>query len=101
MDEELTFPHSLAVNFRPGMDPADRGYFEEELAEALEQQVLGDVIGGGSAMDGSFCDISIDVADISAGLRLIREVLRRCEAPETTVIIAGDESQRVEHRVYE
>ncbi len=101
MDEELTFPHSLTVLFRPAMPPADRGYFEDELEEALEQQGLGEVIGGGTAIDGSFCDISIDVADISAGLHLIREVLRRCEAPETTVILAGDKFQRVAHRVYE
>jgi hypothetical protein len=101
MDEELAYPHSLTVMFRPGTHPADRGYFEDELEEALEEQGLGEVIGGGSAMDGCFCDISIDVADPSEALRLIREVLRRCEAPETTVIIAGDQSQRVEYPVYE
>src|SRR5262245_45913487 len=101
MDEELTYPHSLTVLFRPAMSPMDRGYFEDELEEVLEAQELGEIIGGGTAMNGAFCDISIDVANLADGIETIRQVLRRCKAPETTVIISGDKANRVEHRVYD
>jgi hypothetical protein len=94
--------YSLSVIFRPGMHPADRGYFDDELEEALEKAGLGEIVGGGTAMDGSFCDIGIAVTNLEAALQLIREVLRRCDAPTSTVIVSGESKEdRREYRVYE
>lgn len=103
MDEEVEFPHSVEVLFRPGMMPADRWIYEDALSQALEEKELGEVNGGGTALDGSFCDIAIDLADLKTGMQLVREVLKKCNAPETTVIVtsSSDGSQPVEHPVYE
>jgi hypothetical protein len=43
-------------------------------------------------MDGSGCDIHIAVRDTEAGLRVIRDVLRRLNAPPSTRI-SGDASE--------
>src|SRR5262245_54587615 len=88
----------LTILFRPAIQPLDRSCFENEVQQALEDKGL--VCGGGTAMDGEFSDISVAVADLDKGLRLIREVLRRCQAPQGTVIISG-ETERAEHPVYE
>jgi hypothetical protein len=90
--------HSLTVLFRPGMYPADRHAIEDELEEALGD--LGEISGGGTAVDLSECDIAVEVTDLEAGLRVLREVLRRLEVPESTVILQSDR-ERVEYRVYE
>jgi hypothetical protein len=76
--------------------PRGRSYFEDELEEELEGQGLGEVTGGGSWMDGSGCDIQVIVSDPEAGLLLIRDVLRRLGAPESTRILG----ETGEHRLY-
>jgi hypothetical protein len=59
-------PRSLSILFRPGIPPADRHVIEDELAEALGE--LGEITGGGTAVDLSVCDISIDVTDYPRGV---------------------------------
>jgi hypothetical protein len=88
----------FAVFFRELGEHADgRSYYEDELEEELERLGLGEVVGGGTWMDGSGCDIHIAVRDAEAGLRVIREMLRRLNAPPSTRIL-GD---GVEFAVYE
>jgi hypothetical protein len=58
---------------------------------------LGEVVGGGTWLDGSECDIHVAVSDPEAGLWVIREVLRRLNAPASTRI-RGDSG---EYAVYE
>ena len=100
MEEELDFPEDITVMFRPAMQPLDRGDYEDEIEDALEELNLGEVIGGGTAMDGTFCDISVCVSNLEEGIRVIREVLQRCEAPESTILMTGGPDDRVEHPVY-
>jgi hypothetical protein len=91
-------PHSLSILFRPGMYPAVRDAIDVELEVALGE--LGEITGGGTAVDLSMCDISLDVTDLAAGLRIILETLQRLEVPESTVIVQH-EPKRIEHPVYE
>lgn len=91
-------PRSLSIIFRPGMQPFERHAIEDELEIALGD--LGEITGGGTAVDLSECDIGIEVTDYESGLRIIREVLRRLKVPESTVI-EEFEPERVQHRVYE
>jgi hypothetical protein len=62
------------------------GSYEDELEEELERLGLGEVVGGGTWMGGSGCDIHVRVRDPETGLRAIPEVLRRFEAPASTRI---------------
>ena len=77
--------------------PRGRSYYDDEIDEELQRLGLGEVVGGGTWLDGSGCDIHIAVRDPEAGLRVIREVLRRLGAPPSTRI-RGDTG---EFAVYE
>jgi hypothetical protein len=68
-------------------NPRGRSYYEDELEEELERLGLGEVVGGGTWMDGSGCNMTVEVSDPQAGLRVIREVLRRLAAPASTRIV--------------
>jgi hypothetical protein len=76
----------------PGnIQPIERGErFEDPLQAALEKEKVGEVTGGGSQMgEGKtveFCGLDVEVTDRDKGLRLIREVMRRLNAPAGTVI---------------
>jgi hypothetical protein len=92
-DEGEGWPE-FAVRFRElgiheGGEPRGRSYYEDELEEELERLGLGEVVGGGTWLDGRGCDIHVAVRDPEAGLRLIREVLQRLGAPPSTRIV-GD-----------
>lgn len=87
----------FSVFFRElGAHAGGRSYYEDELEEELERLGIGEVVGGGTWMDGSGCDIHIAVTDTAAGLRVIQEVLRRLDAPPSTRI-RGDSG---EYEVY-
>jgi hypothetical protein len=90
----------LSVIIRPGIYPADRHAIEDELEEVFAEDDLGEINGGGTAVDLSYCDMDITVTDLDAGLRVIREVLKRHEVPPTSVIIHHG-AERVEYPVYE
>lgn len=78
--------HEFSVLFSElGPHAGGRSYYEDELEE-LEQLEIGEIVGAGTWMDGSGCDIDIAVSDPVAGLRVIREVLRRLHAPASTRI---------------
>ena len=88
----------FSVLFRELGDHAGgRSYYEDELDEELQRLDLGEVVGGGTWMDGSGCDMHVAVRDPVAGLRVIREVLQRLNAPASTRI-SGDAG---EFAVYE
>jgi hypothetical protein len=96
-DKDEGWPE-FSVFFRElGAHAGGRSYYEDELEEELERLNLGEVLGGGTWLDGSGCDIHIAVREREAGLRVIREVLRRLNAPPSTRI-QGD---GVEFAVYE
>jgi hypothetical protein len=96
-DEDEGWPE-FSVFFRElGEHAGGRSYYEDELEEELERLGLGEVVGGGTWLDGSGCDIHVAVRDPVAGLRVIREVLRRLNAPPSTRI-RGDGA---EFSVYE
>ena len=76
----------------PGdIQPIERGErFEDPLQAALAAEDLGEVTGGGSQMgEGKtveFCGLDVEVTDRERGLQVIREVMRRLNAPPGTVI---------------
>ena len=76
-DEEEGWPEYTVFFRELGAHAGGRSYYEDELEEELERLNLGEVVGGGTWMDGSGCDIHIAVRDPEAGLRAIRELLRR------------------------
>lgn len=90
--------HLLSVVFRPGMDPFDRHDIEDALEEALGDR--GQVDGGGTIVDLSESDISVYVADVPVGIRVLREVLRQLQVPDTTRIVEF-EPERIEHPIYD
>ncbi len=101
MSEREPVWHDFTILFRElgvyeGGARRGRSYFEDELEEELEAKGLGEVTGGGSWMDGSGCDIQVSVSDAEAALRLIRDVLRRLGAPDSTRILG----ETGEHRLY-
>jgi hypothetical protein len=96
-DEGEGLPEFSVIFRELGEDVSGRSYYEDELDEELERLGLGQVVGGGTWLDGSGCDIDIEVRDPEAGLRVIREVLRRLDAPPSTRIRGGG----VEYAVYE
>jgi hypothetical protein len=85
------------LGVHPGGTPRGRSYYEDEIEEELERLGIGEVVGGGTWMDGSGCNISVEVSDPEAGLSLIREVLRRLDAPASTKI----HCESKEYSVYE
>ena len=90
--------HEFSVLFKELGEHADgRSYYEDELDDELQQLGLGEVTGGGTWLDGRGCDMQIEVSDPVAGLRVIREVLRRLNAPVSTRI----KSQAGEFRLEE
>ena len=76
----------------PGnIQPIERGErFEDPLQAALDKEKLGEVTGGGSQMgEGKtveFSGLDVEVTDHDKGLQIIREVMRRLNAPSGTVI---------------
>ena len=71
------------------MERAER--FEDPLQAALDAEALGEVSGGGSQLAGrgkeiEFCGLDVEVTDRERGLHLIREAMRRLDAPHGTVI---------------
>lgn len=96
-DAEKTW-HEFSVRFRElGVhedgSPRGRSYFEDEVEEELERLGIGEVVGGGTWLDGSGCHFDVVVSDPVAGLRVLREALRRLGAPPSTRIFgdAGEE----------
>jgi hypothetical protein len=81
----------LQINFRELSDDFDRDVIEEALNTALEQEGLGQANGCGGSVDGSSCDISVEVADIERGLQVVRQVLIPMRiAPSTTIDEVND-----------
>jgi hypothetical protein len=93
--EFMIFFRDLGVH--PCGTPRGRSYYEDEIEEELERLGIGEVVGGGTWMDGSGCNISVEVSNPEAGLRVIRDVLRRLDAPTSTRIIC----ESSEYSVYE
>lgn len=90
--------HEFSVLFRElGPHAGGRSYYEDELEEELQRLGIGEVVGGGTWMDGSGCDMDVNVSDPVAGLAVIRQVLQRLNAPSSTRI-CGDSG---EFAVYE
>ena len=67
---------------------------EDALAEALIKANLGEVTGGGAGPGSS--NIDVEVADLSRGLKVVRETLKKIGAPASTEI----HCYRPEHVVY-
>jgi len=82
----------IEVLFR-GDSLAEAGYesrdeMDEALADALEEADIGRVSGGGGGVLGVNIDIDIfEEEDFEAGLALIRSVLLRMNAPQSTEIV--------------
>jgi hypothetical protein len=94
----MTEPYSLTIIFRPGMLPAARHEIEDELEEALGDQI--EIVGGGTMVDLSESDIALDVTDLDAALAAIRTLLRgRNVSPETRIYQTAPEA--MEYAVYE
>jgi hypothetical protein len=88
----------FSVLFRElGSHAGGRSYYEDELDDELQRLGIGEVVGGGTWLDGRGCDMQIVVRDPVAGLRVIRDVLRRLNAPASTRIL-GDAG---EYALYE
>jgi hypothetical protein len=81
--------------------PLDRGdKFEEPLGEALAENGLGEVTGGGTiqAENGEieFCGIDIDLTDVSKGVPFVCDFLSRCGAPKGSKLEYESNGKRIE-----
>ena len=81
--------------------PLERGdRYEDPLSEALEQNGLGEVTGGGTmqSREGEieYCGIDIDLTDVAKGVPFVCEFLTRCGAPKGSKLQYEDEAGRQE-----
>lgn len=81
--------HFFYVLIREPLGPMDRGAkYEDPLNDALGE--LGEVTGGGSQLGEddtiAFCGLDVVVNHRENGLKVIRECLRSCGAPASTII---------------
>ncbi len=78
-----------------------RSGIEDDLAEALECDGLGEVTGGGGGVRGSNIDIDIeDDSRLEEALDRIRRILRDLRVPSTARIIQREPTESV-YPVYE
>lgn len=82
----------LQINFKKTGRNFDRDEIEEALDDALTEAELGEVTGGGAFLDGSGCDITVDVNDAARGLEVVRQVLVEMQVPSSTTIDECDDS---------
>jgi hypothetical protein len=93
-----TMTHRLQVVFKPAITPRDRSnLYERPIDEELEKAGVGKWTGGGTFVDGSASDCSFEVSDVEKGVAIIRDVLRKKNAPKTTKIqLLGAEKKTYE-----
>jgi hypothetical protein len=91
---------SLTILFRPAMDVSHRQWVEEQLEEAREADELGEVLGGGTALNGSTSDIDLDLFDRERDLAVVRRVLAEENVPLTTTLIYH-QPRRVKQKVWD
>lgn len=110
--EPVSHENPLFVYVRiPGdIDPEDRWEkFADPLQQALEQDDLVEVTGGGTQFsepdeDGEdfveFCGIDVDVYDAAKGIPLLRRELIRLQAPPGTMLLYELDGREWEEPVY-
>jgi hypothetical protein len=89
----------VEIVFRPGLDPFDRQWLEEQLEEAFAKDGLGEVVGGGTAVSGAGSDIAVDVHPPGSGISVILGVLRRERVPRGTRVIEQGKKRAI-HQAY-
>jgi hypothetical protein len=109
--DEVSKSNPLFVYIKiPGdLDPLDRGeMFEDPLQQALDNESLGEITGGGSQLSDpnesghsiDFCGIDVDLYDPAKGLDLLRRELVRLEAPAGTMLLYELDGKEWEEPVY-
>jgi hypothetical protein len=93
----MSEPISISIIYRPGMSPMDRGWFEDQILEALGDE--GEFYGGGGMVDGSSSDSDLGITDRKRGVAVILDVLRREKAPPHTEVVVHD-TPPVRYAVY-
>ncbi|MCA9080220.1 MAG: hypothetical protein KDA58_06650 [Planctomycetaceae bacterium] len=93
--------HFVTVTMWEFITPMDRGErYEDPLIEALQEQGLGDVCGGGSQMSDEFgiefVDIEIELNDLKQGLPVVLKTLMQRGAPKGSVVRFEHNGQRQE-----
>lgn len=89
----------VTVFVRPAVSPLDRGEIEDRLVAALGE---GEVVGGGTMLDGSECDLTIELADDrdpAEVLRVARAVLGGISFSLPTEVVVQIDG--VEHALHE
>ena len=74
----------------------DRDEIEDELATVLTDSGVGEITGGGTGMGKAIIDVEIDSnVNLEDALALLRRILRRLQAPSTTVIKCHTPNEQV------
>jgi hypothetical protein len=94
-------PISAYAQLNARIMPIDRGErYEDPLGEALAENGLGEVTGGGTmqSKEGEieYCGIDIDLFDVSKGVPFICEFLTRCGAPKGSKLQYELKRKRIE-----
>lgn len=104
-----TNPLFVYIKIPGNLDPMDRGeLFEDPLQQALAQDRLGEITGGGSQLSDphesgnsiEFCGIDVDLYDAAKGLALLRYELARLQAPQGTTLLYELDGQEWQEPVY-
>ncbi len=103
-------PLFVYIKIPEDIHPVERGErFEDPLQEALEQENLGTISGGGSLLSApdenghrviEYCGIDVDLYDAPRGLALLRRELVRLKAPEGTTLLYELDGREWEEPVY-
>ena len=72
----------------------DRTKFEREVDDALRAESLGGVFASGAGLKHHYIDLAL--TDLTAAMRIVRDVLRKCGAPRQTWVLFFDDRLSLE-----
>lgn len=102
MDEQE--PIFMVVNLYEEMEPFARHEIEDALEDALAEEELGEVTGGGGFIgevaEGPQCNIDLEVTDVPRAVAVIRQVLQELKVDSRTEIVQY-EPEEIRYPVYE
>ncbi len=97
-------PIFLVVNLYDQMEPFARHDIEDAIEDALAEEELGEVTGGGGFIgevsEGPQCNIDLEVTDVTRAVAIIRRVLQELQLDQRTEIVQF-EPKEIRYPVYE
>lgn len=95
--------HFVYAKILDQIGPLDRGVkYEDPLQEALEEEGLGDITGGGTMQEKGkilFIGIDIELTDLGRGIPLVAQKLHELGAPPGSTLEYQVDGRKVAHPI--